>query len=55
MKIIKEGRFVAKCKFCKSKLEYDKYDIRIGHYFTGESQKYIICPICCEKIIVKCK
>lgn len=50
MKVIKEGKvqtFQIYCQDCGSKLKYIKKDV----LYDGDI-RYIICPVCGEKIII---
>ena len=52
IKVIEYGKRIARCNGCKSKLQYEKEDIKSMQTGMNEWQDYIICPICEEKIYV---
>lgn len=40
------------CHECDSILEYDQSDIKMCSTSINEYEHYIICPVCCFRIIV---
>lgn len=52
IKVIEHGKRTARCNYCESKLQYEKEDIKTMQTRMNEWQKYIVCPVCVEKVYV---
>lgn len=54
-----EFTLICRCSKCKSKLQADRSDLKIGHFGpnwggeTPERLPFIVCPICSNNVLLK--